>query len=374
MQGTRRPVVLVWLALALGVMVAAASGAVAAPWQRGPTGLPSTFAWSSSGELISPKPDPTHLVVSTKDPSVLRYNDRWLVYATTANVAGSWSLVYTSFTDWEQAADAPHYYLNQTAIGNGYRAAPQLFYFSPQQTWYLVYQTGVPSYSTTTDPSKPETWSAPKNFQSSMPQIVRDNIGNGYWVDFWVICEEVKPLPEGPTAEEAKCHLFSSDDNGHLYRAETTVAEFPNGFDDTQIALSDPVGHKLYEGSAVHKIKGTDSYLLIVEAIGSDGRRYFRSWTGDTIDGEWVPLADTEANPFTRFNNVTFPDGAWTSDISHGELIRAGVDQSMQIDPSCLQFLYQGKSALLNEGTVPYHLLPWRLGLLTQTQSAQACG
>ncbi|WP_328814522.1 non-reducing end alpha-L-arabinofuranosidase family hydrolase [Nonomuraea cypriaca] len=55
------------------------------------------------------------------------------------------------------------------------RAAPQVFYFAPQKKWYLVYQTGLPSYSTTKDPSKPETWSAPRNFQEEMPDIIRDN-------------------------------------------------------------------------------------------------------------------------------------------------------------------------------------------------------
>jgi hypothetical protein len=49
--------------------------------------LPPNFQWSSSGVLISPKPDATHHIVSIKDPSVVRYNNRWIVYATTANTA-----------------------------------------------------------------------------------------------------------------------------------------------------------------------------------------------------------------------------------------------------------------------------------------------
>ncbi|MET8053648.1 non-reducing end alpha-L-arabinofuranosidase family hydrolase [Streptosporangium sp. NPDC005286] len=100
----------------------------------------------------------------------------------------------------------------------GYRAAPQVFYFAPQNLWCLVYQTGNASYSTTTDISNPASWSAPRHFYSGMPDIIRQNIGNGYWVDMWVTCDTVN------------CHLFSSDDNGHLYRSQTTVANFPNGF------------------------------------------------------------------------------------------------------------------------------------------------
>jgi endo-1,4-beta-xylanase len=118
----------------------------------------------------------------------------------------------------------------------------------------------------------------------------------------------------------------------------------------------------------VYKVKGTDRYLLDVEAIGSDGRRYFRSWTSTALDGQWTPLADTEANPFIRSSNVTFAPGVtpWTQDFSHGEMIRSGVDQNLTIDPCHLQFLYQGEDP---SASGDYSQLPWRLGLLTQTNS-----
>jgi endo-1,4-beta-xylanase len=339
-------------------LAATATSAIATGAPGGVAGLPSSFQWSSSGPLISPKPDAAHPIVSVKDPTVVRYKGRWLVYATTANTSGEWSLQYTSFKHWSQAPAAPRYFLDQTAIGPGYRAAPQLFYFAPKKKWFLVYQTGLPSYSTTDDPTKPQTWSAPKNFQDQMPDVIAQNIGNGYWVDFWVVCDE------------SMCYLFSSDDNGHLYRSETTVRDFPNGFGNTQIALQDPNRYNLFEASNVYRIKGTNKYLLLVEAIGSDGRRYFRSWTADGIAGAWTPLADTESNPFARWSNVTFPDGAWTQDISHGEMIRAGIDQTMEIDPNCLHYLYQGMDPAAGGD---YSQLPWRLGLLTQVTHGRAC-
>jgi endo-1,4-beta-xylanase len=352
---TYATLVAVWC---FGLVSAAGSASAAGP-PRGAAGLPSSFQWSSSGPLIGPKPDAAHPVVSVKDPSVIRYKGRWLVYATTANTAGGWSLEYTSFRDWSQAPAASPYYLDQTAIGPGYRAAPQVFYFAPKRKWFLVYQTGVPSYSTTDDPSRPQSWSAPKNFQDKMPDVIAQNIGNGYWVDFWVVCDRTM------------CYLFSSDDNGHLYRSETTVRDFPNGFGNTQIVLQDPNRYALFEASNVYKIKGTDRYLLLVEAIGSDGRRYFRSWTAHGLTGSWVPLADTEDNPFARWSNVTFPGGAWTRDISHGEMIRAGVDQKMEIDTHCLHYLYQGMDPA---ATGDYSQLPWRLGLLTELTHGRPCG
>jgi len=312
--------------------------------------LPSTFRWNSSGALIGPKADGRN-IAGIKDPSVVYYNGKYHVFASTAQSSG-YNLVYTSFTDWPQAGSAPFYYLDQSPIGTGYRAAPQVFYFAPQRLWYLVYQTGNASYSTNPDIGNPAGWSAPKHFYSGMPDIIRQNIGNGYWVDMWVICDS------------GNCYLFSSDDNGHLYRSQTTLAQFPNGFTNTVIAMQDSNRNRLFEAANVYRVG--NQYLLLVEAIGGDGRRYFRSWTAPAVTGPWQPLADSESNPFARANNVTFAGTAWTRDISHGEMIRSGYDQTLTISPCNLRYLYQGLDP--NAGG-DYNGLPWRLGLLTQTNS-----
>lgn len=319
--------------------------------------LPSSFQWRSSGPLISAKSDATHSIAAIKDPSVVYHNGRWHVFASTASTSGSYNMVYLNFTDWSQAANAQQHYLDRTAIGAGYKAAPQVFYFAPQKLWYLVYQTGDnAAYSTTTDISNPSSWTAPKKFYANgMPQIIKDNIGSGYWVDFWTICGTVN------------CYLFSSDDNGHLYRSRTSLANFPNGFTDTVIVLQDSDKYRLWEAANVYKLSDSQTYLLLVEAIGSNGKRYFRSWTTNSLTGTWTPLADSETNPFARSNNVTFDGTAWTQDISHGEMIRAGVDQTLTLNPCRLQFLYQG---LDPAASGPYNTLPWRLGLLTQTNSS----
>jgi hypothetical protein len=316
--------------------------------------LPSSFQWSSSGVLAGPKPDSQHPdAVSVKDFSVIRYNNQWQVYATTASPSG-WGLVHYAFSDWSQAANATHTYLDTSAIGPGYRAAPQVFHFAPQNLWYLVYQTSPPTYSTTTNPADPRSWSAPKTFMSQEPDIVKQNKGNGIWLDFWVICDN------------DNCHLFFSDDNGHVYRAQTSLGSFPNGFGNTQIVLSDSKNN-LYEASNVYKVVGRDQYLLLQEAIGSGNRRYFRSYTATSLTGNWTPLAVAENAPFAGKADVTFPGGAWTQDISHGELVRAGTDQMLTINPCRLQYVYQG---LDPNASGDYIRLPYRMGLLTQTNSA----
>ncbi|KAK5954410.1 hypothetical protein OHC33_004132 [Knufia fluminis] len=280
--------------------------------------LPTNFEWSSSAPLISPPSGSPF--AAYKDPSIVYYN----------------------VTD-----------LSTTAIGPGYRAAPQIFFFEPDNLWYLVFQNGNAAYSTNPDISDPTGWSAPKNFFSSVPSIITENIGNGFWLDMWVICDETN------------CYMFSSDDNGHLYRSETTVANFPAGFTNTVIALSDANKNALFEASNVYAL-GDGTYLLLVEAIGSQGR-YFRSWTSSSLSGTWTPLADSESNPFAGAANVAFEGAAWTRSISHGEMVRVGYDQTLTIDPCNLRYLYQG---IDTAATGDYDLLPWKLGLITQTDSA----
>jgi endo-1,4-beta-xylanase len=322
------------------------------PTQTG--SLPGTFTWRSSGALISPHSD-SHNIIAVKDPSVVYYNGQWYVYASTVNSSGAYGMEAIHFSDWSQATNATPFYLDQTAIGSGYKTAPQVFYFAPQKLWYLVYQTGSNAgYSTNPDITNPAGWSATKSFYSGMPSIISQNIGSGFWVDMWVICDS------------ANCYLFSMDDNGHLYRSQTSVANFPGGMSQPVIAASNSTPSRFFEADNVYNVSGTSKYLLIVEAIGSDGRRYFTSYTSNAIDGSWAPLANTESNPFARSANVTFTGTAWTRDISSGEMIRSGYDQSLTVSPCGMQYLYQG---LDPSASGSYNSLPWRLGLLTQANS-----
>jgi hypothetical protein len=320
------------------------------------TAMPSSYTWHSTGALISAIPDDTYKSVAVKDPTIVFYNDRWHVYATSVDTGGNWSILYLNFTDFAQAASAPQYYMsNNPNFGKTYHCAPQIFYFSPQNRWYLIYQSQQPQYSTTDDPSKPETWTAPQNFFATMPDVVTQNQGSGTWLDYWVICDT------------ANCYLFFSDDNGHWYRAQTTITDFPNGFSDTRIVMQDANKNNLFEAGNVYKLKGLNKYLALIEAIGSTGHRFFRSFTADSLDGQWTPLADTWENPFAGLNNVTFDTSAKNStwDMSHGEMLRDGYDETLTIDPCNLHYLYQGVSPFGNKPD--YSQLPWKLALLSQT-------
>jgi len=313
--------------------------------------LPTSYKWKSSEALIFPKNDSRKLA-GVKDPSIVYHEGTYHIFATTA-LGGNWSMFYMNFTDWSEANNAPFVYLDQTAIGAGYTAAPQIFYFKPQKLWYLVYQNNNAAYSTNPDIGNPAGWTAAKTFYPKMPKIVEENIKDGYWLDFWVICDHVN------------CHLFSSDDMGQLYRSQTPMSKFPEGMSEPVIAMQEPERFRLFEAANVYRVDKTDSYLLLVECIGSDGRRWFRSWGSSAIEGPWTALADEEDTPFLRSNNVEFDGEPWTIDISHGEMIRKGYDQFLKIDLHNMQFVYQGMDPEDAEG-LEYGDLPWRLALLTR--------
>ncbi|KAF5333790.1 hypothetical protein D9758_017176 [Tetrapyrgos nigripes] len=314
-----------------------------------------TFSWTSSGPLIAPKNDGRNLA-ALKDPSIVFYNGAYHVFASTAQASG-YNMVYLTFTDFNSAQNAQFHYLDQTPIGSGYRAAPQVFYMSTQNLWYLIYQDGGAAYSTNSDITNPAGWSAPKHFFSGTPSIISQNIGSGFWVDMWVICDT------------SNCYHFSSDDNGHLYRAQTSVANFPNGMGNVVIANSAPNPNDLFEASNVYKVGG--QYLLIVECIGSQGR-YFRSWTSSSLSGSWTPLHASQTDPFAGLANVAFSSSKWTNDISHGEAVRSNVDQTMTLaDCGPSQYLYQG---LPIGSTGSYNVLPWKLALLTSKTCTSSGG
>ena len=340
---------------AAGASICGCSGLIsAAPadghFAHGDPESAALFRWVSTGPLLGPKPDATHAPVAVKDPSIVYAGGKFHVFMTTAGAAG-WGLAYASFRSWSDAATAPLTYLDRTEIGPGYRAAPQVFYFAPQRRWYLIFQGGDPLYSTTTDIDDPMSWSKPKSFFASPPAIVRSKNGAATWLDFWVICDT------------AKCYLFNTGDNGLLYRSETSLALFPNGFHNTAVVLQSANPAELFEASMTYRLAGADAYVTMVEAMGPKGR-YFRAWVSDRLDGEWRPLADRSDRPFAGAANVSFPGPSWSEGVSHGELLRAGIDQTLEIDPcKPLQFLYQGLAP--GSDASNYMMLPYRLGLLT---------
>ncbi len=336
------------LCLALATFLPLAATAADAP----ATPL-APISWVTTGPLIAPVPDAAHPIVSVKDPTVVHADGKWHVVATTYAPGKGWSMVYLNFANWAEAAQAQPFHLDQNPNLTGYHCAPQVFYFRPHRKWYLLYQSQPPTFSTADDLARPETWTKPQPLFAGTPKSVVQG-----WIDYWIICDDTH------------AYLFFSDDWGRFYRSRTTIGNFPQGFDEPVVVMHEPNRFDLFEASCVYRLKGRNEYLCIIECLGGpEGRRYFRAFTSDRLDGEWKPLpgADSWATPFAGMNNVKTPDGSplWSIDISHGELLRCGNDETMTIDPQNLHFLYQG----IDRHTPPmdYGLLPYRLALLRAT-------
>lgn len=312
-----------------------------------------TFRWRVGPPLLEIDfsrlpPSPEHEWLAIKDPSVVHYQDRWHLFCTLRKNKegdGRIRIGYLSFDDWSEARRADWHVLELTP---GYHGAPQIFYFEPQRKWYLIYQAedqtrGLkygPCFSTNEDISNPAKWTLPEPLY-----VVKEGAKAG--LDFWVICDA------------AKAHLFFTTLNGHMWRAETSLNEFPDkGWSDPKVVLRADI----FEASHTYRLKGRDQFFTIVEAQ-SGKRRYFKGYIADRLDGEWRPLADSRDKPLVSPRNVVNQRSSWATSYSHGEFIRAGANQMLEIDPDNLQLLFQGANdEEYQRGN--YGQIPWRLGML----------
>ena len=344
--------------------------------------LPSTAAWAwepqetfhykhwTIGKPILTGGSPGSFdEVAVKDPSIVCY-------------AGLYHVVYTSKPDkrakkfrdgtgyvaaatLDKLNEAPRYDLNEVA--GVPVVAPQIFFFRPHKLWYIVAQTYgerrgelVPIYLTNPDIGDPAGWSKPRTLRRRRPD-------NGFWIDFWVICDE------------QKAHLFYTDHDGRMFRMETPVAQFPHGYADSQEYLAAEVRGRdaqgpwrMHEASHIYHVKSTGEYLALLEAVRPhptrknywDSRdRFMFALKAERLEGPWVRVEPDE-NDFAGIPKyVVDKDGIPTKldQISHPELIRAGYDERLEIDDYRLQLVIQAFDAAGMSSDYDYDFLPWVL-------------
>ncbi len=303
--------------------------------------------WEYSAPLIAPEQRDTNPSHAQKDPTVVRYGGKWHVFMT-AKLAGKSVIEYCAFEKWEDANAAPRTLLKVS--DSDYYCAPQVFYFTPHAKWYLIYQMGVPgqskmwvAFSTTTDIADPQSWTPAQPTLDGGANDPRPVGG----LDYWIICDD------------QRAYLFFTSLNGKMWRLWTNLEDFPQGFGHCEIALE----AEIFEASHTYRVQGLNKYLTIIE---ENGRRYYKAYLADRLDGQWTPIADTAEKPFAGWKNIRPGSGVtrWTDNVSHGELIRAGYDERLTLDGDNLRFVFQG---MLNKDKSGknYGKFQWRIGILT---------
>ena len=287
----------------------------------------------------------------SKDPTMVFHEGKWHLFATHRLASGKVDMQYLSFADWKDAGKATRHTLD---FHDQYHCAPQVFFFTPHQKWYLIYQFADerrapkmgPFFSTPSTHADPKSWTKPQPMIEALPEG-GDKIK---WIDFWVICDATK------------AHLFYTSDDGHFWRRETALSNFPLGWSKPELLLKD-TKDELFEASHTYKLKGREQYLTLIEAM-APGQRYYKAWLADKLEGPWNPLAATRDHSFASTANVTQKE-PWTTSFSHGELIRSDNNETLEVDPANLRFVFQGVDA---EGykAKKYGSIPWQIGILEQ--------
>ena len=328
--------------------------------------------WTVTGPLLSPGPKGWFDEVAVKDPSLVYFKGKYHVFYTSKPRKGKsphqTSLGYVSAPALEDLHKAPRVKLKDV-VGDDVIAV-QVFYFEPQGLWYLVGHVSLgkphllqPVYLTNPDIENVDGWSKPK------PLLGERAGSNPFWIDFWVICDQ------------KKAHLFYTDHIDSMFRIETALDDFPEGFKKgkEQLAVSaqgaDNMGRwHLHEASHIYRVKKDGRYLALLEGAYAhptrrnywDSRnRFMFAMVADRLEGPWERIEDKENQFLADAPQLLKPDGTRPAlhQVSHPELIRSGYNQRLEIDDYRFKIVFQAFDASNTPDNFDYDLLPWALWL-----------
>jgi hypothetical protein len=236
---------------------------------------------------------------------------------------------YATATSIAGLRTATHYNISNHVHG----CAPNVFFFEPQGVWYLIHYT---SFSTNTDINDPNGWTDSQSMGITDGSIDHSIISDGNNV-----------------------YVFSAPDDGRILRRSTTVADFPYNWSAATVVATDT-----FEGPQVYKNIADGKFYMIIESLGGGISRYFELWTADSPGGTWTKVEEQWAH---KDQLVYFADH-WTDQVSHGEIIRAGTNEKMEIsDIDRCQFLIQG---VVDGSYGDYGAIPYDLGVIRQCVGA----
>jgi hypothetical protein len=310
--------------------------------------IPESFVWTTGKPIIAPAQFANSDWIALKDPSILHHDGRYHLFCTLRGRARSHALVYTSFSDFDEAHEAEPVVLPNH---DGYAAAPQVFYFTPHRKWYLICQAakdgwnprGQAAYATTDDIANPDSW-------TPLRPLGLERTKDKYNLDYWVICD-------GPTA-----FIFWTSDNGKLWRAQTAKKQFPAGWSKPVLAYQGDI----FEAGHIYKAKGRNLFFNLIEARRRGDQRYFKVLYADELDGKWRHLPENSDGVYASVETVEQTDGRWADSISHGEILRDTNNEVLCADLNA-DFIFQGVLDKERKDRA-YGAIPWKLGRLRSTR------
>ncbi len=296
--------------------------------------------WTVSAPLFTPQTAWDSIAV--KDPSIVYAEGAWHLFYTAISPSATLT-GYASAPTLEGLRTAQHHELPMVrSTAERYGCAPQVFYYAPQGLWYLLFQNRdanyMPCYCTTATIADPASWS------EFRPLLPKDE--SAKWIDFWVI------------ADETRVYLFYTRAHHDVVYRTTSLADFPNGWGDWQVAYSG-----VHEAVHIYKAQSSGAYHMVYECnagASATGERSFGLAVADELAGSWRK----ETDAYAVGSQLVYPEGVsvWTREVSHGEALRLGCDQHMEYDDTHPRWLIQG--LLREQQTEDYVDLPWILGLI----------
>jgi hypothetical protein len=331
--------------------------------------------WTVSTPILTKGTENSFDNVAVKDPSIVFYQGKYHLFYTgksSKSIDGKarydLDTGYVSAATLEGLKGAKRYNLRD--IVGEIVIAPQVFFFEPQQLWYLVGHTKVSG-----KPNLAPVYLSNKNIDnvygwSKLNFLKTGKSNDEFWIDFWVICDD------------ENAHLFYSNQRRTVLRMQCPIETFPEGFAQAreQVALTmrgqDEYGPwEIFEAQHVYHVKDTDEYLAVLECgyyetgknwHGDARRRFMIGMVADKLEGAWHRIEKGPQEYLAQAEGMFDAHGNKSSytQVSHPELIRCGYDQKLEIENYKLQMIFQSFDGSKTPDNYNYNDLPWELAVM----------